>query len=421
VTSEQQDAWRELKLNKQLLTAVEENGFAGPTAIQKKCIPLVLGGQAVIGIAQTGTGKTAAYVLPLLLKVNYQQGTDPRALILVPTKELVVQVLSQARQLAKYTDLRIAGIYGGVGPQAQIAEIKNGVDILVATPGRMMDIYLRNELPVKQIKTLVLDEADRMMDMGFMPQLRKIFEVIPHKRQNLLFSATFHAKIERLSQEFLEFPVKIEVTPQSTPASKVEQELYHVPNLRTKINFVEKLLSDPKEFSRVMIFARTKENADRVFKFISRKKLGPVRVVHSNKGQNTRINAMSEFREGKLRVLVSTDVAARGIDVSGVSHVINFDVPIIYEDYVHRIGRTGRAFAEGKAITFVTASEEYHIGKIEKIIREKIPVKKLPSEVAIEETSYEEKQEMAREIDAQKRREDPEFQGAFHEKKRARK
>jgi ATP-dependent RNA helicase RhlE len=421
MTDEQQDVWRGLKLNKQLLTAVDEAGFADPTAIQTKCIPAVLGGQAVIGIAQTGTGKTAAYLLPLLLKVNYQQGTDPRALILVPTKELVVQVLMQARQLAKYTDVRIAGIYGGVGPQSQIAEIKQGVDILIATPGRMMEIYLRNELPVKQLKTLVLDEADRMMDMGFMPQLRKIFEVIPPKRQNLLFSATFPSKVERLSQEFLEFPVRIEVTPQSTPASKVEQELYLVPNLRTKINFVEKLLNDKDEFKRVMIFARTKENADSVFKFIDRKKLGPARVVHSNKGQNSRINAMGEFKEGVLRVLVSTDVAARGIDVTGVSHVINFDVPILYEDYVHRIGRTGRASAEGKAITFVTPAEEYHIAKIEKIIRERIPVKKLPADVAIEETSFEEQQAMAREIDTQKRREDPEFRGAFHEKKGSKK
>ena len=417
VTEDQRNVWYDLKLNKQLLTAVEELGFTEPTGIQLKCIPLILGGQAVIGIAQTGTGKTAAYMLPLLLKVKYQQGTDPRALILVPTKELVVQVTSQAKALSKHTDLRVAGIYGGVGPQGQIAEIKKGVDILVATPGRLMEIYLRNELPVKQIKTLVLDEADRMMDMGFMPQLRRIFEVIPSKRQNLLFSATFPSKVDRLAQEFLEFPIKVEVTPQSTPAKKVEQELYHVPNLRTKINFVERLLENTDEFNRVMIFARTKENADSVFKFVERKKLGPVRVIHSNKGQNSRINAMTEFKEGKLRVLVSTDVAARGIDVTGVSHVINFDVPILYEDYVHRIGRTGRADREGKAITLVTDSEEYHIDKIEKIIREKIPVKQLPADIPIEETPYEERQDMAREIDLQKRREDPEFKGAFHEKK----
>ncbi|HMJ69678.1 MAG TPA: DEAD/DEAH box helicase [Cyclobacteriaceae bacterium] len=420
MTEQQLESWRNLKLNKQLLTAVEEIGFSEPTDVQMKAIPLILGGQAVIGIAQTGTGKTAAYMLPLLLKVRYQQGNDPRALILVPTKELVVQVTAQGTQLAAHTDLRIAGIYGGVGAQSQIAEIRKGVDILVATPGRFMEIYLRNELPVKLIKTLVLDEADRMMDMGFINQIRKIFEVIPSKRQNLLFSATFHPKVELLSQEFLEFPVKIEITPQSTPARKVEQEMYHVPNLRTKINVVEMLLNNRDEFKRVMIFARTKQNADSVFKFIDRKKLGPVRVVHSNKGQNSRINAMSEFREGKLRVLVSTDVAARGIDVTGVTHVINFDVPVVYEDYVHRIGRTGRAFAEGKAITLVTKAEEYHIGRIEKVIREKIPLKDLPAGIVIEDTTSDEGQDMAREIDAQKKRADPEFQGAFHEKKRQR-
>lgn len=422
MTDQQREKWSEMKLNKQLITAVDEAGFSEPTAVQVKCIPLILGGQAVIGIAQTGTGKTAAYMLPLLLKVKYQQGTDPRALILVPTKELVVQVLAQARQLAKHTDLRTAGIYGGVGAQTQIAEIQKGVDILIATPGRFMEIYLRNELPVKQIKTLVLDEADRMMDMGFMPQLRKIFEVIPPKRQNLLFSATFPHKVERLSQEFLEFPVRVEITPQSTPAKQVEQELYMVPNLRTKINFVEQLLTGTEDdFSRVMIFARTKENADHVSKYLDRKNLGPVRVIHSNKGQNSRINAMAEFKEGKLRVLVSTDVAARGIDVTGVTHVINFDVPILYEDYVHRIGRTGRASAEGKAITLVTPAEEYHIGNIEKLIRGRIPVKEMPKDVVVEETSYREGQDMAREIDSQKRREDPEFKGAFHEKKRSRK
>ena len=414
---ESQTEWTDLKLNKQLLDAVAELGFQSPTEVQQKCIPLVLGGQPVVGIAQTGTGKTAAYLLPLLMKVKYAQGQEPRALILVPTKELVVQLAAQSAALAKYTDLRIAAIYGGVGPKTQIEEMKKGVDILIATPGRFLELYQRNEIPPKQIKTLVLDEADRMMDMGFMPQLRRIFEVIPSKRQNLLFSATFPQKVERLADEFLEFPVRIEITPQATVARKVEQELYHIPNSHTKIRFLEYLLEDEEAFNRVMVFARTKETADNIFKYIDRIKMGPVRVVHSNKGQNSRINAMNEFKEGQLRVLVSTDVASRGIDVTNVSHVINFDVPIVYEDYVHRIGRTGRAFQEGKAITFVTKAEEYHIDKIEKIIREKIPVRELPSEIEIEETSYEEAQAMAREIDRQKRREDPEFKGAFHEKK----
>src|SRR5258708_3421115 len=413
--------WSNFKLNKQLFEAIEEAGFSAPTEIQQKCIPLILGGQQVIGIAQTGTGKTAAYVLPLLMKIKFAIGNEPRALILVTTKELADQIHSHASKLAKFTDLRLVALYGGVGPKTQIEEVKKGVDILISTPGRFMEIYLRNEIPVKQIKTLVLDEADRMMDMGFMPQLRKIFEVLTPKRQNLLFSATFPDKVEKLTQEFLEFPVRVEITPQSTAAKQVEQEIYHIPNIKTKINFLEYLLTSTDEFNRVMIFARTKESADNVFKFIDRKKLGAVRVIHSNKGQNTRINAMNEFKEGNLRILVATDVAARGIDVEKVSHVINFDVPSLYDDYVHRIGRTGRAFQEGKAITFATKAELYRIEKIEKIIAEKIPVKKLPGSIIIEDTPSEEQQEMAREIDRQKRREDPEYRGAFHESKGARK
>lgn len=410
--------WIDFKLNKQLLDAVADAGFQSPTEIQQKCFSPISGGQQVIGIAQTGTGKTAAYVLPLLMKLRYAQGNEPRALILVPTKELVVQVLSHVQAFSKYTDLRIVGIYGGVGPKTQIEQINAGVDLLIATPGRFLEIYQRNELPVKQIKTLVLDEADRMMDMGFMPQLRRIFEVIPSKRQNLLFSATFPEKVERLANEFLEFPIRVEVTPQATVAKRVSQELYFVPNFLTKINFLEHLLQNKEEFTRVMIFTRTKEAADNILKFIDRRKLGPVRVIHSNKGQNSRINAMNEFKEGTLRVLVSTDVASRGIDVTNVSHVINFDVPIVYEDYVHRTGRTGRAFQGGTAITFCTDAEKYHIDKIEKIIREKIPMKQMPSSIPVEDTTYEEAQDMAREIDRQKRYEDPEFKGAFHERKR---
>lgn len=409
--------WQDFKLNKQLLDAIAEAGFESPTEVQQKCIPLIMGGQQIIGIAQTGTGKTAAYLLPILMKAKFAQGTEPRVLILVPTKELVVQVSKQTLALTKFTDLRLAAIYGGIGPKTQIEAIQAGIDILIATPGRFLELYLRKEIPVKQIKALVLDEADRMMDMGFMPQLRKIFEVIPNKRQNLLFSATYPVKVERLAEEFIEFPVRVEITPQATVARKVEQELYRIPNMRTKINFLEHLLQDKETYSRVMIFARTKETADNVFKYLDRKHLGPAKVVHSNKGQNTRINSMNEFKEGNLRILVATDVASRGIDVVNVTHVINFDVPFVYEDYVHRIGRTGRAFQSGKAISFVTNAELYHIDKIQKIIREKIAVKELPSGIEVSETPFEEAQDMAREIDRQKRYEDPEFKGAFHERK----
>jgi ATP-dependent RNA helicase RhlE len=405
-------------LNKQLLNAVADLGFSTPTEIQKKAIPIILAGQEIIGIAQTGTGKTAAYLLPVLMKIKFAQGEGPRAVILAPTKELTIQIAEHAIQLAKYTDLRIMPIYGGIGPKTQIEMLQQGIDILIATPGRFTELYQRKELSTKEIKILVLDEADRMMDMGFMPQLRKILEVLPRKRQNLLFSATFSERVEKLSAEFLEFPIKVEVTPQATAAQQVDQELYQVPNIKTKINFLAYLLESKEEFNRVMIFTRTKESADNVFNFIERKGLGPVKVIHSNKGQNSRINAVNEFKEGKLRVLVSTDVTARGIDVVKVSHVINFDVPAFHEDYVHRIGRTGRAFQEGKAITFATKAELYHIEKIEKLIREKIPVKDLPANVEVEKTPFEEAQAMALDIDWQKKKEDPSFKGAFHEKKR---
>ncbi len=413
-------SFEDFKLNRQLLNAVADLGFDKPTEIQQKAIPLILGGQEIIGIAQTGTGKTAAYLLPIMMKVKYAQGVEPRAVILAPTKELTVQIAEHAAPLAKYTDLRILPLYGGVGYKTQVEAIKKGVDIIVATPGQFMEIYLRGELPVKQIKTLVLDEADRMMDMGFMRQLRRIFEVIPRKRQNLLFSATFSERVEKLSAEFLEFPTRIEVTPQATTSKQVEQELYEIPNIKTKISFLEYLLKDEETFNRVMIFTRTKDVANNIYHFFERKNIGPVRIIHSNKSQNTRMNAVNEFKEGNIRILVTTDVTARGIDVIKVSHVINFDVPILYEDYVHRIGRTGRAFQDGKAITFATKAELYHIERIEDLIREKIPVKKLPPEIEIEETSFDEAQSIAKEVDWQKRKADPEFKGAFHKRKNER-
>lgn len=411
------EEWKSFKLNKQLLLAIEEAGYTQPTEVQRKCIPLVLGGQQVIGIAQTGTGKTAAYLLPLLMKVKFAQSPGPRALIVGPTKELVVQVAQNAKQLAAFTDVRVGVIFGGIGLRSQIEMLKNGVDVLVATPGRFLELYQQRAIHVKEIKTLVIDEADRMMDMGFIHQLRRIFDVIPRKRQNLLFSATFSQKVEQLAEDFLEFPHKIEVTPQATAARQVHQEYYKTPNLKTKINFLEYLLRDAEQFKRVMVFAGTKTSASNVFKFIERKGLASVRVIHSNKSQNTRLNALNDFKAGHIRVLVCTDVAARGIDVSKVSHVINFDVPSKHSDYVHRIGRTGRAMEIGKAITLATDAELYHLQKIEILMREKIPEKKLPAAVVVEKTDFEEAQEIARSIDRQRQAEDPTFKGAFHDKK----
>jgi ATP-dependent RNA helicase RhlE len=409
--------FEDFKLNKQLLNAIADAGYEKPTPIQLKAIPVIMGGHDVMGIAQTGTGKTAAFLLPILMKVKYAQGTNPRALILAPTRELAMQIEDHISLLAKYTDLRHTAIYGGLGPKTQIETISKGIDILVATPKRLMELYLKGDLILKEIKTMVLDEADKMMDMGFMPQIRQMLEVLPRKRQNLLFSATMHPKVVELSEEFLEFPTRIEVTPQATPVETVSQVLYRVPNLRTKIALLEHLIRDRETFNRIIIFTRSKKNADSVAKYLERKEYGEVRSIHGNKGQNTRINSMEAFKGGEVRFLVATDVAARGIDVSMVSHVFNFDVPFVYEDYVHRIGRTGRAENEGTAITFANDAEMYHIRKIEKLIRMQIPEEPMPEEVEVFPTPFEEQQAIARDIDHQKRSENPDFKGAFHEKK----
>ncbi len=404
------------KLNKQLLEAVAESGYTSPTPIQEKAIPLALAGHDVLGIAQTGTGKTAAYILPVLMKTKYAQGKHARALILAPTRELVMQIEEVARQLGKNTDLRIVSLYGGLGPKTQIESIEAGVDILISTPGRFMDIYRKGIIYTKDLKTMVLDEADKMMDMGFMPQIRSILEVIPSKRQNLLFSATFSGRIEHLAAEFLEFPERVEMTPSATTAETIAQVKYLVPNIKTKINLLAHLLEN-EEISRAMIFTRSRKNAESVYSFLERKNFGEIRVIHANKGQNTRINSMEDFKAGDVRILVATDVASRGLDVTLVSHVINFDVPLIYEDYVHRIGRTGRAENEGKAITFINPAETYHFEKIEELIRMTVEELPIPEAVDVPATPFEEKQEYARELDRLRQRDNPDYKGAFHEKK----
>ncbi|NMM46854.1 DEAD/DEAH box helicase [Marinigracilibium pacificum] len=409
-------SFEDFKLNKQILNAVEEAGYITPTPIQQKAIPLISAGHDVLGIAQTGTGKTAAYLLPILMKLKYAQGKDPRAVILAPTRELVLQIEEEARKFSEYLDIRIVSFYGGLGPKTQIELAEQGVDLIISTPQRFMDIYRKEAFITKQIKTMVMDEADKMMDMGFFHQILRLLEILPQKKQNLLFSATFPEKVEKLSEEFLEFPERVEIDPQATTAETIEQELYKVPNFKTKVNLLTLLLKD-ENLSRVIVFVKTKRTADNIFKYLERTIEGGVRVIHANKGQNSRINAMNDFKEGEIRVLVSTDVTARGMDISMVSHVINFDVPIIYEDYVHRIGRTGRAMKSGTAITFENPAENYHIKKIEEIIRMTIPVKDLPEDLEVTETPKEEKQNILKAIDFQRKKEDPNFKGAFHDKK----
>ncbi|GAB3581558.1 DEAD/DEAH box helicase [Hymenobacter daeguensis] len=412
-------SFNDFKLNKQLLTAVAEAGFTEPTPVQVQTIPLLLAGHDVLGIAQTGTGKTAAFGLPLLMKVKYAQGTNPRALVLAPTRELAMQIEKHLKALAVNTDLRIFAIYGGLGPKTQIETIAEGLDILVATPGRLLEIYLKGAVRLTDLKTLVMDEADKMMDMGFMPQIRRILEIIPRKRQNALFSATMPDRVTTLSEEFLEFPVRVEVSPPAKTASTVSQVLYEAPNLLTKINLLHYLLyRDAEIMTRVLLFCRTKQHADQVAHFLERKApAGEVRVIHGNKGQNARMNSMDSFKAGEVRYMVATDVAARGIDVPQVTHVINFDVPIVHDDYVHRIGRTGRAQHIGAAITFANEAEMVHVGEIEQLINQKIELLPLPEEVVVEETPFEEQQKMGRELDDRRKKLDPTFKGAFHEKK----
>jgi ATP-dependent RNA helicase RhlE len=410
-------SFRDFRLNKQLWNAVADAGFEQPTPVQEKVIPLLLAGHDVLAVAQTGTGKTAAYLLPLLMKIKYAQGDDPRAIILVPTRELALQVRDQVLLLGKYTDLRCAALFGGTGMKGQQEALQAGTDIVVATPGRFLDLYRSGHLVVKKTQVFVLDEAERLLDMGFKKQINSILEVVPKKRQNALFSATMNEHVRRVAADFLDRPVEVNITPEVRTAKTVSQVVYPVPNLRMKIHLLEHLLADP-EMRRVMVFCKTKDTANNIYKYLDRKHGADfARVIHGNKDQNTRINAIRAFSEGSVRVLVTTDVAARGIDIEEVSHVVNFDVPVVYEDYVHRIGRTGRAFRTGASVTFCSPDDVYHVKKIEKLIGNRIPPVNLPDSVPVEETPPEERQRILRAIDAQRRKEDPSYGGAFHERK----
>ena len=411
-------SFEELKVAKSILKSLDDIGFKEPTPIQQKAIPKISSGANVVGVAQTGTGKTAAYLLPLLTKLRKPEGNDPRVVILVPTRELSIQVGEDVAELTSWSELRHAAVFGGIGWTKHAELLEPGIDLLVASPGRLWDLYQNGVLSLKKVKHLVVDEADRMLDMGFLPQLRQLMDILPRKRQNLLFSATFSEKVEKLVEEFLDYYEKIDVAPSATPVQQVNQLAYKVPNFRTKLNLIGRLLENEKTFSRVIIFVKTKASAESVFKVVKRKSEGEKRILHSNKAQNTRMNAIQAFKNGDVRILITTDVSARGLDASLVSHVINFDVPPDYENYVHRIGRTARAGNSGDAITLVSPHEEWHWKKIEELIRMDVPYQELPEDIEIIETDYDELQEQLREIDRQRKIDDPTYQGAFHHRKK---
>ncbi len=404
----------DLNISKPILRALEDAGFESPTAVQETSFSIIRSGRDMVGIAQTGTGKTLAYLIPVLMKLHYAQGKYPRALVVVPTRELVVQVCESVELLTEYMDIRCVGIYGGTNIRTQQNAVYEGVDLLVATPGRFMDIYMNGFIRTSCIKTVVIDEADRLMDLGFLPQLRSILEVIPEKHQTLLFSATFSQTVTALASEFMILPERVEVTPQATPVENVVQIRYDVPNIMTKINLLKYLLADKEVFTRVMVFTESKKNADRIVDRLQSHWKDELSVIHSNKAQNTRLNALRSFKEGKSRIMVASDVAARGIDVQDVSHVINFDIPSLPEEYVHRIGRTARAGKEGTAISFVSAKEEEYFRAIEQLIHREIAPENLPEDLEISDVLLDEEKIQTNNIVYQKGR--LKGGGAFHEK-----
>ncbi len=364
-----------------LLKAVEAEGYKNPTPIQQKAIPEVLAGRDLLGCAQTGTGKTAAFALPVLqhLSGRPRKGssrTAIRALVLAPTRELATQIGESFRNYGANLRLFTAVIFGGVGYEPQRRALRRGTDILVATPGRLEDLMEEGIVNLGSLEILVLDEADRMLDMGFIHAMRRILRAVPKERQTLFFSATMPKDIQQLAREILKNPAHVEVAPESTTAEKIAQSVYMVPR-NTKQSLLHHLLKDPA-ITRALVFTRTKHGADRVARNLERATV-PADVIHGNRSQSQRQNALERFRTGRSRVLVATDIAARGIDVEGVSHVFNFDLPNVPEDYVHRIGRTARAGASGLAVSFCDGEERDFLRGIEKTIRMRVPVSPLPS------------------------------------------
>ena len=365
----------DLGLAEPLQRALVKRNHKIPTPIQARAIPEVLAGRDVLAIAQTGTGKTAAFALPLLHRLagtkKGGRGRAPRALVLAPTRELAIQIAGEFRAYGVHLRLRLATIFGGVGQGPQVDALARGVDILVATPGRLLDLMGQRRVNIGRVEHFVLDEADRMLDMGFVPDVRRILAALPTVRQSLMFSATMPPEVARLTSDFLHDPIRVGVTPQATPVERIRQGVFHVPTAG-KRRLLTEILDDPA-LSRVLVFARTKHGADRLATQLERSGVA-AEAIHGNKSQGGRQRALERFRRGEARVLVATDIAARGIDVDDISHVINYELPDTPESYVHRIGRTARAGADGIAYSFCDVGERNSLGQIERLIRQELTV-----------------------------------------------
>ena len=370
-------SFKSLGLNQELLKAIEDKGYTTPSPIQEKAIPVILERKDVLASAQTGTGKTAGFTLPTLQIITETKNPKFRpikALILTPTRELAAQIYDNVKDYSKYLNIKSTVIFGGVKPKAQIATIKNGVDVLIATPGRLLDLHNQKALSLKRVDVFILDEADRMLDMGFVRDINKVISYLPEKRQNLLFSATFSKEIKKLAKGILTNPALVEAAPENTTAEMVSQKIYRVPKSR-KTAMITQLISDGN-WDQVLIFTRTKHGANRLTEKLKKKDISAA-AIHGNKSQGARTKALKGFKDNSIRVLVATDIAARGLDIPLLPHVINFELPNIPEDYVHRIGRTGRAGASGEAISLVADEELEYVRNIEKLLQQKLKIDEL--------------------------------------------
>ena len=411
-------SFENLNLNKALISSLDDLGYIQATPIQEMAFPVIMSGKDLIGIAQTGTGKTFAYLLPILRQLKFSDQKHPRVLIIVPTRELVLQIVKEIEKLSAYTSIRFLAVYGGTNIKTQKQLVYNGVDIIVATPGRLVDLALTGLLRLKDIKQLVIDEVDQMLSLGFRQQLLSFLETLPTKRQNLMFSATMNEEIEAVIGKYFYQPEKIEIAPHGTPLEKIIQKVYDVPNFYTKINLLEYLLNNEFGLSKVLVFTSTKKLADSVYETLNQKFPKQVVVLHSNLSQTIRIKSLKEFHEGTKRVLISTDIVARGLDISDVTHVINFDAPETPEDYIHRIGRTGRAKKVGAAYTFINETEQEKLKAFETLMKIKIPVEVIPEKVVISKMLTDDETPKIADRIKQKKGKDKHVAGpAFHEKK----
>lgn len=409
--------FKDFNLNNPLWNALDDASIKIPTSIQKKTFPVIMSGRDVTGIAQTGTGKTLAYLLPLLKMWAFNKSRHTSVLIIVPTRELVVQVVDSATMLSKYMNVVIRGVYGGTNLKTQAYELAEGCDILIGTPGRLLDLGYHGSLNLKNIRKLVIDEVDEMLSLGFRSQLQHIFDLLPDKRQNLMFSATMTDDVIRLIEEEFNNPENIEAAPSGTPLDNIKQIAYRVPNFNTKINLLHIILDQNPDMNKVLLFVSTKALADTLHTDLSARYEGKVGVIHSNKDQNFRFNAVNSFKDGTYTVLIATDIIARGLDIEDVSHVINFDLPEQPESYIHRIGRTGRADRKGEAISLISDFETDMLSSIETLMEYPVPVQDIPENLEISDVLTEAEMPEIRMKNVLAPLPKMSDTGAFHEKK----